>query len=70
MVAIHFNIMLIVKVSQVVLCFMSCLIMIVFTMSLYDVIYPQCGGADLWRDGATSEGGLRRDHDCCCTAGQ
>lgn len=49
---------------------MSCLIMIVFAMSLYDVIYPQCGGADLWRDGATSEGSLRRDHDCCGTAGQ
>lgn len=44
--------------------------MIVFTMSLYDVIYPQCGGADLWRDGATSEGGLRRDHDSGGTAGQ
>lgn len=70
MVAIYFNVMLIMKVSQVVLCCMSCLIMIVFTMSLYDVIYPQCGRADLWRDGATSEGSLRRDHDCCGTAGQ
>lgn len=37
--------------------------MIVFIMSFYDVIYFQCGGVDLWRDGVISEGSFRRDYD-------